>query len=814
MASNILFLPFRRTHSITLSSAVKQYISTKYDQHPDMFARDLETIDKLRVDAVNSLEAHTSGIRKLTAYAAQLVWIGGKFPIDVSEPESFGLERAIPYELIVLVVSQNNLRFELANVLYNLASLYSQLAVSLNRSTSEGLKAACNYFCQAAGVISHIKTEIIPELRTIPPEDMDTMTLESLQQLLLAQAQGCFWSKAVKDGLKDGLIAKLAAKVSDFYDEAAEFGTKSDTISTEWIHHMTAKQHHFAGAAQYRASRECLEKQNYGEEVARLRDSLICVNEALKEARWINKVVLADLNGLKSRVTEDLKRAEKDNDVIYLIPVPPKSELKTLGRAGMATPRVPTEISDPASTLGDRGIFGQPLFANLLQSLNLPGSLQALEKPLGLPLTLTSHADEIRQQDGLHRLRRSMHEISKLKESDASLYQEGVELLRSEAAEDDRAKLKHGTDRWTRPSSQQAAEKLYARVTELDGYLKSAQSSDELVKGKLEECEAVLQILSGSPRDLEEYVPSSRRAAITPQVEKAAEDLRSALNEVSRLEIRRKRVIEALREKAKADDINPAILVETGRLEREFPMQNIEPVQFENLFEERLQFYDSDRATVSEEQTEQKEVASRLREANAAFAAARVGDTSTKKREQALQRLENGYIKYKEIVSNLNTGRKFYNDLASIVSRFRDDAKNFAYQRRVEAGQIESDLSNSLSNLSLSSSTTTSNLQSQKQRESSRPHYSAAAPAEEPLTAPTPTRAPVAPPPVAATPPASAVWSPEMGIKFGGQPAGNASGSASGSGAPRNLRYPDANANPPMGVQGGKWDGTRGLKFG
>lgn len=238
--------------------------------------------------------------------------------------------------------------------------------MSLNRSTSEGLKSACNYFCQAAGVISHIKTEIVPELRTLPPEDMDTMTLESLQQLLLAQAQECFWSKAVKDGLKDGLISKLAAKVSDFYDQAAEFGTKSNTISTEWIHHMTAKHHHFAGAAQYRASRECLEKQNYGEEVARLRDSLICVNEALKETRWINKIVVADLSGLKSRVTEDLKRAEKDNDVIYLIPVPPKSELKTLGRAGMATPRVPPEVSDPAATLGDQGTFGPPLFAKLV----------------------------------------------------------------------------------------------------------------------------------------------------------------------------------------------------------------------------------------------------------------------------------------------------------------------------------------------------------------------------------------------------------------------------------------------------------------
>lgn len=49
-----------------------------------MFARDLDLIDKIRAEAVNCLEAHTSGIRKLTAYAAQLVWIGGKFPIDVS----------------------------------------------------------------------------------------------------------------------------------------------------------------------------------------------------------------------------------------------------------------------------------------------------------------------------------------------------------------------------------------------------------------------------------------------------------------------------------------------------------------------------------------------------------------------------------------------------------------------------------------------------------------------------------------------------------------------------------------------------------
>jgi hypothetical protein len=32
----------------------------------------------------------------------------------------------------------------------------------------------------------------------------------------------CFWQKAVKDGLKDVSIAKLAAKVSDFYGDAGD----------------------------------------------------------------------------------------------------------------------------------------------------------------------------------------------------------------------------------------------------------------------------------------------------------------------------------------------------------------------------------------------------------------------------------------------------------------------------------------------------------------------------------------------------------------------------------------------------------------
>ena len=84
MASSILQIPFRHTNSVSISAAIKQYISSKYDQSPEMFVDDLRMIDELRANAINVQEPHFSGIKRLQIYAAQLRWIGGKFPIDVS----------------------------------------------------------------------------------------------------------------------------------------------------------------------------------------------------------------------------------------------------------------------------------------------------------------------------------------------------------------------------------------------------------------------------------------------------------------------------------------------------------------------------------------------------------------------------------------------------------------------------------------------------------------------------------------------------------------------------------------------------------
>ncbi|KAA8907826.1 BRO1-like domain-containing protein [Sphaerosporella brunnea] len=735
----ILDIPFRQSMPLELSSAVKQYISTKYDQHPDMFAADLAAIDQLRNDAIHVQEPHQSGIRKLAEYAAQLQWISGKFPIDIGA--DFIWYPALGYNTNK-PMTQNNLQFERANILCNLAALYSQLGTSLRSDISaSGLKAACNYYCASAGVLKYLHQSVIPELRSTPPEDMDAMTLACLEQLMLAQAQECFWLKAVQDENKDSVIARLAASVSDYYDTAGEFGSKSSSIRSEWMHHMNAKHYHFAAAAQYRQAQDCLAKSKYGEEVARLKDSLDAANEALSYRRYLNQTIIGDLMGLKDKVTDVLKGAEKDNDMIYMCPVPPPASLPRISRASMVSARIPKEVSEGTSMLSDTGPYSAPLFAklvpfavhlaatiyverrdrlvnntivdelenltaklhDLLQSLNLPGSLQALEKPLGLPPGILAHAEEVKQQGGVEKLLASIRDIDKLRANNLIMYGEAMKLLLTEAAEDEKLRQRHGTDRWTRNPSQIAAGKIAEQVAEYDRILKSAENTDKLVRGKLAENESMLRLLGGRTHELEEFVPNSSRATLTATMDREVGKLRQCINEVTRLESRRRRKIEVLRQKAKADDITTSILTEAGRLERENPLRKIESADFEPLFNSRLELrYNTDKLILQQESEEQEDLVSRLREANTSFLASRRMDSSLKEREDAIQAVENAFFKYKELITNLDVGLKFYNDLTRLLSRFRDECNHFVYGRRVEAGQMEVGITSSIHNMRMS----------------------------------------------------------------------------------------------------------------
>lgn len=398
----------------------------------------------------------------------------------------------------------------------------------------------------------------------------------------------------------------------------------------------------------------------------------------------------------------------------------------------MAIARIPAEVANPTEKLGEHAEFGPPLFTKLvpysvhvavsiyeerrdrlvnqniirelenlneklheiLSSLNLPGSLQALEKPLGLPGTLVQKAEEIRQGDALSRIQRSFADIDKLRSGDRAMFDEGKSLLSAEEEEDQRLRMKYGTQRWVRPASKEDPQgaKLWKQAVDVEGYFASSIPADAVVRETYLAVESTLAILAGSDRSLMDAIPQSRETETSEAVKPALGRLRSAFNDIQRLESRRRRRAEALREKAKADDIKPDIMKEAARLERTYPNTQIVPAHFEDFFEKRLDtMYEPDVTQIEKEAAEQEKMLADVTRANREFEAQKKmqGDRGSREREAALQALDNAYYKYKETVRNVETGRKFYNDLSKVVGSFRDRCRDWVGERRKDARALE-----------------------------------------------------------------------------------------------------------------------------
>jgi len=120
------------------------------------------------------------------------------------------------------------------------------------------------------------------------------------------------------------------------------------------------------------------------------------------------------------------------------------------------------------------------------------------------------------------------------------------------------------------------------------------------------------------------------------------------------------------------------------------PSSPLIPADFEDFFSRRLDtHYSENRNEYRLDQTESTKLCARLREANTSFVKSRRTDTSLEERERALQKLETGYLKFLEIAQNLDEGRKFYNELARMLGRWREEIRGFVYQRKKEARDLE-----------------------------------------------------------------------------------------------------------------------------
>ncbi|EJF64930.1 pH-response regulator [Dichomitus squalens LYAD-421 SS1] len=720
---NQLSIPFKRTYVIPIREAVRQYILSHYtDTHPDAYKWDIGQWEKLRAEAISSV-VHIDRVNALISYHAQLVFILTKLPHDI------GLE--IPYAPIfnsdAVPEPFNNLVYERAGILFNLAALYSQLGAAEDRSAPQGLKQAIKCYQNAAGALNYLNAFVIPQLRaTVAPEEAPLEFTEpiirGLEFLVLAQAQECVWQRAVMDNYKNGLIAKLAAKVSSLYGTAAAH-IKNPSVRhvfpLPWIAQVETKTLHFQAAAQYRKSLEDLEAHKYGYEISRLTEARDLAKRGHDVARRGGAAppVQQDIKSLLDIVQKNISRAERDNDLIYHQDVPPSSALPVIQEVSMVQPLTDPGLQDPKIVVGTNGvIFGELLgwgarlaieiyndrrqnwiaeevtgraqrlddeSRSVLESLNLPAALEALDRPIGLPPSLLKKAEEVRLERGPERIEASIRDVRTLANHDSTLLDEAMDILDQEADEDEAFREAHPTAE--RLPSYEANKDIIEKEQRYRTVLQQARDSDELVRQKWEDWEENIGQLTWSESELESSIPSSTAShawqSPADTTRSHARALRMLLEMLDDLSKSREEIAARTGRLSDSDDIRPRILKAASGMEQ---WVNVQPAMFEDILDEELAKYDKFRRQLEEDGKKQADLLTAIKERHAEFTRSRKEDAPVKERELALQSLDLAYGKYKEIVRNLDEGLKFYNDLAVILSQFRDACKEFVNLRRTE----------------------------------------------------------------------------------------------------------------------------------
>lgn len=191
---------------------------------------------------------------------------------------------------------------------------------------------------------------------------------------------------------------------------------------------------------------------------------------------FLNIQALTSRQSLLDMMETNISRAERDNDLIYHQLVPPIATIPAIQEVSLVQSVVPPGLKDPKSVLGDEPvIFGdlvgwgarvavdiyhdrreswlkEDILSRVsaldlildrfvvhlaggvhmiyqfrrrtLQELSLPASLDALERPVGLPPSLLRKAEEVRIEDGPSRIDGSLENVDLLAERNRAVLDE------------------------------------------------------------------------------------------------------------------------------------------------------------------------------------------------------------------------------------------------------------------------------------------------------------------------------------------------------------------------------------------------------
>lgn len=197
-----------------LCQPLRQYLIAHYNKEKAReLEDDLDALRRLRAAATDSSSALPDRPDVLQSYFRALSAVRSRFPLSpyddhvITMPNIAWLDAFKPGHK----ASMADARLETAAVVFNLGAAYSQMGLA-----NDGMiKVKCNSFQLAAGAFAFLRERECPKVAAAGTStvDLSPECVVMLEMLMLAQAQECFFEKAIADGKPPALCAKIAKQV-------------------------------------------------------------------------------------------------------------------------------------------------------------------------------------------------------------------------------------------------------------------------------------------------------------------------------------------------------------------------------------------------------------------------------------------------------------------------------------------------------------------------------------------------------------------------------------------------------------------------
>ncbi|XP_037945871.1 programmed cell death 6-interacting protein-like [Teleopsis dalmanni] len=679
-------------------------------------------------------------------------------------------------------LTHTSLLYEKVCVLFNIAALQSNVAAAQSLDCDDGLKMALKLLQQSAGIFQYLKGATPAAIPSEPTPDLTQDMLTVLQALMIAQAQEVVILKAIKDNMKDQIIAKLCCQAEEFYADVLRAMQKESVRSLwdkEWIPTVAGKQAGCHALTQLYQSLVCRASKKIGEEIARLRSAVDLFKAA--QTRSGNATYLDEYF---NRAKRNLAESTKDNEFIYNEMIPDISTLAAPGKAQLAkalplaSPMstnfkdkfdnlVPVELHNAimASDTRKNEIVNaevmklreatQTLNA-VLASLNLPAAIEITDGSSRLPPSLLDKARDVREKGGIDGVQSLLKELPELLNRNKEILDETERMLDEERDSDNQLRAQFN-ERWSRISSDKLTEMFRTNAKKYREVIFNAIEADKVVRQKFEANQKGISLLSLSPEQINQAVPSAN-GTVDPNCP-SVQKLRALMESVETI-------------KAERDAIESELKGATFDMKHQF----LQALQKDGAIDEPAlslmrigEVLNPLQAQVKESIERQQTIIADVQQGHNEF----ISETGNcgSSRDKLYQELATAYDSFIELLGNLKEGTKFYNDLTQLLVVFQNKISDFCFARKTEKEELLKDL------------TTESSRQAPGPTPALPSHYASTSGSGSDITAPT-----IAPSPVPAAPTAASTNMPYpqqmqgMPVPYGAAP---------------NMPYP-AYAPPPM----------------